>query len=47
MDAGDGDIFGYAHVHVLLPADIDLLLIAKSDKLEDLTLLSSFLTHHL
>lgn len=41
------DVLGDAHIHVLLPADVDLLLIAKGDELEDLTLLAASLPHHL
>lgn len=43
----DRYILGDAHIHVLLPADVDLLLVAKGDKLEDLPLLAASLPHHL
>lgn len=47
MYPGYGYILGYAHIHILLPADVDLLLIPEGDELEDLALLPAFLPHHL
>jgi hypothetical protein len=46
VHSGDGDIFGDAHIHVLLAADVNLLFIAESNELEDLALLSSSFSHY-
>jgi len=47
MNAGDGYIIRNFDINILLPANINPILMPKSDKLEDLAILLSFFLHNL